>query len=290
MPSIALVTARAALALDDDLKPLAAALGRSGAAAEIQCWDDASLRWERFDAAVLRSAWDYPDRLDEFLAWARRTSDRTLLLNPMPIVEWNVDKEYLEGLASAGVPTVPTSLLRPGAPMTFPDSDEIVVKPSVSAGSRDTARFVRGDPAAGALVHRIWASGRTAMVQPYLTRIDAEGERAIVCFDGSPSHAFTKGAILRPGEEPTADLFAAEEITPATASEAERATAVAAIDAIRRRTGVQPLYARIDLVPGPDGEPLVLEAELIEPSVYHHTDPTSAGRFAAAILGRLRVG
>lgn len=286
MLRIALVTARAALGLDDDLAPLAAALEEIGAKPAIESWDDPGVRWEGFDAAILRSTWDYPQRLEEFVSWARDVAAVTSLHNPVDLVEWNTDKAYLLRLAAAGVPTVPTILLEPGGPITLPDTDEIVVKPSISAGSRDTARFTRDAPAALTLIEHIWSSGRTAMVQPYLRMVDSHGERALVCFDGEPSHAFTKAAILRPGAVPTTDLFADEEITPATATVTEVAVARDAMRVIADRMGEPPLYARIDLVPSSDGTPLVLEAELIEPSVYHHTDPASAARFASAIVRR----
>ena len=210
------------------------------------------------------------------------------LLNPLPILEWNSDKRYLTDLRAAGVPTVETSFLSPGSPFTLPSDGEFVVKPSVSAGSRHTARFGPGDGArARALIEQIWSSGRTVMVQPYLAAVDTVGEQGLVSFDGVHSHAFNKGPLLRRGEQPTPDLFAAEEIRPERATLEAIEIASAAVRLTRSATGHLPLYARIDVVPGPDGSPLVLELELIEPSMFHQADPDSADRFAAAILSRL---
>ena len=69
---IALVTAIAAFSLDEDMAPLTAALARAGVDAQVLAWDDDTVSWARFDAVLLRSPWDYTERLPEFLAWARR--------------------------------------------------------------------------------------------------------------------------------------------------------------------------------------------------------------------------
>ena len=115
-PRVALVSARAARHLDEDLAPLLAALDEAGAEAVIADWDDPGVDWSGFRLALLRSAWDYTERLAEFLAWADRTSRLTTLLNPPAVVRWNTDKHYLRDLARAGVPTVPTRFVEPEEP------------------------------------------------------------------------------------------------------------------------------------------------------------------------------
>jgi len=49
------------------------------------------------------------------------------------------------------------------------------------------------------------------------------------------------------------------------------------------------LYARVDVIPGPDGEPVLVELELTEPSVFMEYAPSAAERFADAIAARARV-
>ena len=111
---IALVTAIAAFALDDDLAPLQQAMTRAGIDAPILAWDDPSVSWSRFDVTLLRSPWDYAERLPEFLAWAERISAITTLLNPLDVIRRNTDKHYLADLAKAGVPIVPSRFAEPG--------------------------------------------------------------------------------------------------------------------------------------------------------------------------------
>jgi glutathione synthase/RimK-type ligase-like ATP-grasp enzyme len=119
------------------------------------------------------------------------------------------------------------------------------------------------------------------MVQPYIPTVDELGETTLLYFDGAYSHAIRKGPILRPGAEPTSEVFAAEDITPREPSADERRLA----DAIAARFA-DLAYARVDLVRGADG-PQLLELELTEPSLFFAHGPGSAARFAAAIRSRL---
>ncbi|GAB3889378.1 hypothetical protein GCM10027612_31620 [Microbispora bryophytorum subsp. camponoti] len=136
-------------------------------------WLDPRVDWSEFDAAVVRSPWDYIDRRDEFVAWAHRVESVTRLFNPAPVIEWNTDKTYLRTL---GVPTVPTHWPTqggdPGADL--PDWDEFVVKPAISAGARDTVRTADRGAAAGHAA-TLLAAGRTVMVQPYIPSVEQEG-------------------------------------------------------------------------------------------------------------------
>jgi hypothetical protein len=164
------------------------------------------------------------------------------------------------------------------------------LKPSVSAGSKDTARFDLSRPAERermqALLGEIHASGRTAMVQPYLASVDARGETALLYFDGAHSHAIRKGSLLRAGEGPTEGFFAPETIAPRAPSEAELELGARVLDEIAARFGPL-LYARVDLVHDDAGAPVVLEVELTEPSLFFLHREGAAGRFADALEARL---
>lgn len=265
--SVALVTAAGARALDDDLPPLAAALERRGVDHAIVDWDDPGVDWGGVGLAVVRSVWDYVHRRDEFLAWAGRAAALTSLHNPPPVLRWSSDKRYLHDLAAAGVPVVPTAFAAPGEAMRWPHGGEMVVKPAVSAGSIDTERYPTDDREAAAdHVARLHATGRTAMAQPYVAAVDAEGEIALVHIDGSLSHAVRKGPMLTADREVVGDLFLMEDIAGASWTPAQEAVARAALDAVPG--GGDLLYARVDLVAGPGGEPQVLELELLEPSLF----------------------
>ena len=285
--SIALVTSAPARHLDDDLAPAVAALRARGAVVATPDWDDPTVDWTSFDLAVVRSVWDYAPRRDEFLAWADRVGALTRLDNPPAVLRWNTDKRYLDDLARSGVPVTPTKFIAPGEPIVLPDAGEFVVKPTVSAGSLDTDRYSPDDHvAAAAHVARLQADGRTAMVQPYQSAVDEHGETGLVFMAGEFSHAFRKGPILVPGVEMVEGLYAEEDISPRVPSADE-------LDVARKTLAATPaavtlLYARVDLVPGGDGLPLVLELELAEPSLFLDTDPDAADRFAGALIEAAR--
>ena len=303
MPHIALVTAHAALAIDPDLPPLVEALQRAGAGVSTPCWDDSAVDWSGFDLAVLRSTWDYVERIDEFRAWARRCAARTRLFNPPALLEWNTDKHYLQHLWRAGVAVVPTCYVEPGADPEQslrqflaggPDSlavgrscdfDEFVVKPSIGAGSRDAARYRRADaaPALAHLSRLVATEGRSAMLQPYLASVETAGETALIYYDGSPSHAFRKGPLLRLDAGLVEGLFAPEEIGAREAADDERLLAAAAHAAIPFE---RPLYARLDMIRDQGGSPVILELEMTEPSMFFAHAPGSADRFAALLIAR----
>jgi glutathione synthase/RimK-type ligase-like ATP-grasp enzyme len=289
-PRVALVTCGFFPDGDADDAGLPAALGGADfdVRADFVVWDDPAADWEAYDLVVVRSTWDYQLRRDEFLAWAGRLGPR--LVNPPAILAWNTDKRYLHEVAGAGLPVVPTALVEAGEPFA-PPGGEYVVKPTVSAGSRDTARFSSGEPGDGeraaALVQAIHASGRTAMVQPYVASVDTRGETAMLFFDGRFSHAIHKSALLRPGAAPTDEVFAAETIEARTATDAERDVAQRIVDWAGRRFGGAPAYARVDLVEDAGGAPILLELELTEPSLFFAHAPDGAARFADAVRRRL---
>lgn len=283
---VALVSARAARGLDEDLPPLLAALDDAGLEAAVADWDDPEVDWTGFRLALLRSTWDYAERFAEFLAWAERTAKLTTLVNPPPVIRWNTDKHYLRDLARAGVPTVPTQFVEPGERAAHvlegflrAGITEWVVKPAVGAGSRDAARYVAGeDRAASDHIQRLLDAGRSVLLQPYLDQVDHHGETALIYFAGRFSHAIRKGPLLRRGSAPPDALFAAEQITPRLpgADElqvAERALAVLPFAA--------PLYARVDLIPSASAGPCLLELELTEPSLFFAHAPAAAERLAA---------
>jgi hypothetical protein len=290
VPDVLLATCAQARGLDDDEPLVVAALADLGLTAQAADWADPAVDWAAPGAVVVRSTWDYAPRREEFLAWAREVEAATPLHNPAAVLAWNTDKRYLAELAGDGLPVVPTAWV--AGPDELPvaldgDGGDVVVKPVVSAGARDTARFGPGEREdAAAFAARILAGGRAVMVQPYLTRLDDEGETGLVYLDGAYSHAFGKGALLA-GEPLGSGLFAAETISARDANPGQRAVGDAVLAAVCDRVGTVPLYARVDLVPGDDGAPLVLEVELTEPSLNLPVAPGAAQRLAAAIAARL---
>lgn len=279
--------------LDDDDRPLCDLLAGYGVRAEPVVWDAADVDWHSFDLVVLRSPWDYIDRRAEFVAWAGAVPR---LAHPAHLISWNTDKRYLVELDLAGVPVVPAGWVAPGDRWQPPEHGEWVVKPAVGAGSRDVGRYQLTDPehraAAAAHVARLQERGRLVMVQPYLTAVDRYGETGLV-FLADPqqpglvySHAVRKGPMLTGPDTCEEGLYRPERISPRRPTAAELAVARRVLAAVPGGPEAL-LYARVDLIPGPTGRPLLVELEVTEPSLFLRHAPGAADRFAAAIASRL---
>ncbi|GAA1895148.1 hypothetical protein [Actinomadura bangladeshensis] len=266
----------------DDVRDLIGALASLEVEAEPVIWDG-DVDWSRYDLVVIRSTWDYTSRRDAYVAWAESLPR---VLNPAEVIRWNTDKRYLRDLAGAGLPVVPTLWDPDDIPSEWP---EYVIKPAVSIGSGDTARWGPGEEEqARAHLRSLRDAGRTAMVQPYLAAVDTAGETALVFCDGEYSHAGRKAQILTAGagvQGSVRDDATRGRVTAAAATEAELDVANRALAAVPG--GGDLLYARVDLIPGPDGSPMIIELELTEPNLYLHHGEGSAERFAKAIAARL---
>lgn len=293
-PSVALISAARFAHLDEDLPLLVPALADLGIVATVTDWHDTAQDWGAFDLAIIRSTWDYTSEPDGFLAALRRIAGATELANPLGLVAGNIDKRYLSRLAAEGLPVVPTRVIEPGAAPEIELTVETVVKPTISAGGRDTERY-RPDQHAEALVHvsNLLAHGRAVLVQPYVEAVDEAGETGLVFLGDRFSHAFRKGPILRPGGGFVEGLYREEEISARDPSTEELVVAERVLDAVGvvapGCTRDDLLYARVDLVPGPDG-PLLMELELIEPSLFLDVTPDAPAHAARAIAARLERG
>ncbi len=271
---------------DPDAAPLAAALAKAGLRAEVLAWDDPEVDWSRARACVLRSTWNYPEHPQAFRRWCESCADQTQLWNPLSAVTWNLHKGYLLDLEAAGVPTTPTELVGEGSTESLASIlarrawDDVVVKPAVSAGSYCTQRVraAEGEVEGPGEAHlRALAARGDVLIQLYLQSVEDYGERALVWIDGELSHAVRKTVRWAGQDEQVSE---AQPISDAEAALAERALAVVEGEL---------LYARVDVAPGPDGPPLVMELELIEPSLFFPQRPAALERYVDGIVRRLQA-
>jgi hypothetical protein len=301
---IALATCASLPELDVDDAPLVPAFAERGVLAEPVVWDDPDADWAAYDLVLIRSTWDYSDRHGVYLDWTRRVEASSRLLNPASAVAWNIDKSYQRDLGGAGLPVVPTIWLDPernfdsrAIHTRFPAFGDFVIKPTISAGSRNTGRYSASEAASRALAithaKNLLQAGRHVMLQRYLRQVDTVGETSLVFIDGEFSHAVRKGPLLDgPYRAPftNADLYKEELMTGREATAAELAVAhrvVAALPVLVPGVEGPLVYARVDLIPDDDGNPVVLELELTEPSIFFALAPGSVDRFADAVVARL---
>ncbi|MEU5672168.1 ATP-grasp domain-containing protein [Micromonospora sp. NPDC047753] len=265
---------------------LADAVTSVGCEVAVRPWDDPTAAWGEVDLAVVRSPWDYPVRMPEFRAWIDWCAKTGVkLANSPDVLRWNIDKRYLKDLADAGVPTVPTTYIDPGAEIRLPIEGEFVVKPAVGAGSRLAGRYGAADQADAARhVARLQAEGLTVMVQPYRDAVDTAGERALVFFGGRFMHAIRKRGVLALG----ADIDGPREAHPGLVSWQPSAEELAlgrqALAAVPFDGDL--VYGRVDLIVEPDRGPVLMELELIEPNLFLRPNPGAAMALARVIAER----
>ena len=257
-----------------------------GFTVETISWHHFSHDFSQYDAVIIRSTWDYQDSVNDFAqALTRIEQSGTTLINPLPLMLWNINKRYLNTLNQAGVPIIPSVFLRnlQGVELTHFfadfDCDEVIFKPLVSANSDNTFRVSTETLATQeAELKRIFAQTE-CMVQPFLSAIIDDGEYSLFFFNGQYSHAIKKvpkKGDFRVQEEHGGQLYTVEPTQ-------------AQLDVARLVLNNLPsecLYARVDLVDN-NGAWQLMEVELIEPSLYFNMDPDSPKRFVQATIDYL---
>ena len=256
------------------------ALVRAGVAVEPLAWTDpGDLR--AFDIVLPLVAWGYQSDPDRWFALLDRLAHEGVrVANPVPVLRWNTDKAYLQEVQAAGVPTVPTRLVKALDEDALEEArrdfgTELVIKPPISASAYGTHRLGPSDPVPAD------ALGRTMMVQPFLQSVMAEGEYSLIFFDGVFSHAIVKRA--KSGDYRVQPHLGGTEVK-CDSPEGSRRVAEAALAVVP-----EPLaYARVDLIRLNDGRLGVIELELIEPSFWLQHAPDGGASFAAAVTKRAR--
>lgn len=297
---IALASSRSLSVHERDDVPFHAALRERGVHVEQPIWDDDAVDWSDFDAVLIRTTWDYPDKHPQFLAWIERVAACTRLFNPAPLVVWNTHKQYLRELEQHGVPLADTAWFAAGqqhdlaAEVQARGITRGFLKPLVGANARNTLRFDVADPAqlaaAQAQLARLTQS-MDMMLQPYLASVEREGELSAIYFDGVLSHAVRKVPVA--GDYRVQDDWGARDepitLEPEALAVCEQ-TLTATAACVRQRgwdLALPLLYARVDLLRDDAGRFVLNELEVIEPSLFFRHGPDAAQTLARALLRRL---
>lgn len=265
--------------VDEDL--LLAALAARGVDARMAAWRGGPEGWDAPVPTLVRSTWDYIHDLPAFDAWIARADHAALLWNPAKVLRGNLHKRYLLDLQRRGVPTVPTELVTLGSTVPLGALlaarrwHDVVIKPAVGAGSFETHRIRRSELDHGEAVLTRLVASRDVLVQPYLPSVERYGERAMVWIDGEFTHAVRKTPRFADGVEQVSESL------PLT--DAERAIGTAALAPLAD----QLLYARVDVAPDADGHPLVMELELVEPSLFLLQERRALDRLVEALVQRI---
>ncbi len=274
--------------IEDEDDQLARALRERGHTVAAPVWTDPAVDWLSYDAVVLKSPWDYFDRIQEFYAWLDQLKALNVrLLNPLETVRWNADKRYLREIAAAGFPIVPTRWLPQGSPFEATDlfaefqTEKLVVKPAVSGGAKNTFALTLAEAEAQKTALAPLLAEEDFLAQPFLPEIQTQGEWSLLYFGGEFSHCVLK--TPRSGDFRVQLYFGAD-----TANRPAPPALQATADRLVAQFAPGCLYARVDAVEV-GGEFLLMELELIEPMLFLAYDEGAAGRYEAA-LRRLMGG
>ena len=278
---VALVTCADERYQEPEVHVAADALRAAGVSADVVSWDE-DRDWGAYELVVVRTPWDYFDRVTQFLDWAARVERETSLVNPADVLRWNSHKGYLAEFTAKSVPTVPTRLV-PGPSTDVADQirevpwEEIVVKPAVDGGARHAWRGRRDDPSLSRVAERLTEHG-DVVVQPFVPAI-VDGERSLVFLGGRFSHAVRK--VPKAGDYRSQRHLGGREVDHEPDS-AELQVALAAMAAAPGRL----TYARVDLVEW-EGAPVLIELEVIEPDLFLRDVPERVDRFVEVVRDEL---
>jgi glutathione synthase/RimK-type ligase-like ATP-grasp enzyme len=245
-------------------------------------WNDKSIAWESFDAAVIRSAWDYVPVRDEFLEFAKNVETKTKLFNSYEVMKWNTNKTYLSILENKGVPIIPTKFANnidealPAIKWAFKKASAVAIKPTVGAGARLAGKASTEDEAIE-YVKRILEAKRTVIIQPYISSVDDEGEKAIIVINGEISHAAKKVPALTKGGH--GDAAGQIEITTEM-----KAIVKTISNAVSEWNDL--LFARVDVV-RMDEKLVLMELELTEPWLFMQFKPEAGVDLFKALKHRI---
>lgn len=268
---------------DEEMGKLIPAFAEQGMALDLIEWRSASVKAADYDAMLPLLVWDYFEGNEAaFLSEMKAASKATLVFNTVETLNWNADKSYLDELARRGAPVIETinveRITEANVDAAFETlgTNKLVIKPQVGGGAWRQVLHTQGDKFPSS---RVLPPG-AAMIQAFLPSVQSEGEYSFLYFGGEYSH----GLIKRPkdGDYRIQSLYGGTEETYA-ASEDEKKAA----EAVLATMDVMPLYARVDLLRGLDGQLKLIELEMIEPYLYlGHSEGEGANNVGAQNLAR----
>ena len=276
--------------IDSDLsfEPMAAL----GWTIDMVPWQSRNVEWDQYDAVYICTPWDYPKDPKSFLALLETIdSSSAILVNDIALVRWTIPKTYLRDLESRGAAIVPSMWYDKFDPQALPgffdahETDRIIIKPVVSTNADNTFLLSKVVPVGVVEDLKRTFATRAFVVQPFVENVQSEGEYSLFFFSKEFSHAILK----TPKDN---DFRVQEERGARIVSTVPERALLEASTKLLDLVEPMPVYARCDFIRGPDGRFLLMELEVIEPSLYLRMDSEAPKRFARAFdayVARLRA-
>ena len=284
MPKIAIASCQNLPSFEKDDRFLYQALEAENIHADILPWD-ADAAWDSYDACLIRTTWDYVPRWTEFVQWIDRVQTQTLLLNPAQTIHWNVDKHYLKELSDKGVPIAPTLWISEHVDVARllerQQWDRAFFKPTIGASASDTLRFSKNEVQQAQTFLNANLAKHTMMLQPYISTVETTGEFSAIFFANRCTHCVQKIPVK--GDYRVQDDYGASdrliEHVPELIALAEKALAAVP----------HPwLYARVDALCMENGQWVLNELEMIEPSLFFRHAPHAARILVQALQEEIK--
>jgi len=268
------------------------ALQKLGLSVTRKAWDDTEFNWKSSQFALFRATWDYFNRFDEFFDWFQKTKELTQFINSAPLVQWNIDKHYLQNLEAKGIHIPRTLFVEKGSDLTLEKAiqkakkqfsfhkEEFVLKPCIAGGARHTYKFGMNQVPELEPVFQELVAGEAMMLQEFQENIVSEGEMSLMLFNGKYSHAVLK--IAKPGDFRVQDDYggSVHDYKPSS-EEIEFAQKVV------QACPELPTYARVDIFRDNDKNWALAELEIFEPELWFRNKPESAMVLADIIKSKI---
>lgn len=262
-----------------------------GVHVDVISWHATDIDWSQYDAVIVRSTWDYQEHANAFIdKLIEITKHDTVLINPLSLMQWNISKRYLQILQTQGITIIPSvffdsvAISDIYAQFAYFDTQEIIIKPLISANSDNTFRLDHTNLMAQAGPVSNIFSTTPCVIQPFLDSVINEGEYSLFYFNGEYSHTIRK--VPKSGDFRVQEEHGGELIT-VIPDELQLSAAAKVLAALPEKS----LYARVDLIRNPRAQKediwQLMEVELIEPSLYFNMDEASPERFVQATLNYL---
>lgn len=245
-------------------------------------WSDPDFDWSQTRFALFRTTWDYFHRFEEFDTWLKKVATQTRLINPVELIQWNMDKHYLLDLERKGIPVVPSFFIEKGSTQTLESLldhtgwNEVVLKPAISGAGRHTYRIEQETVHEHEPVFRNLVENESMLIQPFQKQIMDKGEVSHIVIDGDHTHAVLKKA--KEGDYRVQDDWGGT-VHNYKASPDE----IAFAEMVVRSCDPVPAYARVDVVWDNADQLALGELELVEPELWFRKNPPAADALAVAI-------
>lgn len=247
-----------------------------------EVWDNPEVKWENYDALIIRNTWDYYVKFPAFVKWLDKLDNLKIkVLNDLKIIRKNCHKFYLKEIMMAGFNVIPTTFIDSETEITASELNNythMVLKPAVSAGSYQTV-VLSEDILNPDNINSITSKGNW-LLQPFLPEIQSEGEISMIFFANEFSHSIIK--------KPTAGDFRVQKQFGGQYLPYEpQPELLEKLRPVFKVFGNEFLFGRIDGVMLGNAFH-IMEIEMLEPDLYFDLFPEKADLFCKRASDMIR--